>query len=553
MRRHGNIDLVPHHDGFALPQLFLRSAADALPLAARPAEVVLGGREPLLPSLYLGLATVPLAGAALARGRRRESVWLLLAFAASVALAMGRHAGVVSVLAAVFPPLRALRYPVKAMMAASLCWALLGGAGFDAWHASGPVPIRRWLALVISPGLLLALVAGAGVWALVQWPEAIGSAVLRAGAPAPIDALLPARRALALAAAIAVVMSLIALVRMRTAAHGPVLGLAAGLLAAADLLAAHARLVPTAPRALFTHRPPALDAARPPDHQRLYAYDYFAPGASTRHLARDQPLTIERAPDGWSVPAASALALRLALFPPSAAPWGVAGSFDHDTPGMAPGRAALLLEALLGLEGTPAHAALLRLGAVARVAARHADATDALPQIATADALLPEPVRVFDVPGALPRAYAVAGARSARDDDATLRVLVSPSFDPAREVALGETADLPAPALAAPGQVRIDRIGADRVLLAVDLAVAGYVVLVDAWAPGWSARVDGRETAVRRANLAFRAVAVPAGHHDVELRYRPLSLAVGLALSAASLALAGLVAARETAGKATAA
>ena len=92
-------------------------------------------------------------------------------------------------------------------------------------------------------------------------------------------------------------MSLIALVRMRTAAHGPVLGLAAGLLAAADLLAAHARLVPTAPRALFTHRPPALDAARPPDHQRLYAYDYFAPGASTRHLARDQPLTIERAPD----------------------------------------------------------------------------------------------------------------------------------------------------------------------------------------------------------------------------------------------------------------
>src|SRR5205814_3887227 len=95
----------------ALASLFVRSAADALPLAPRAAEVVFGGREPLLPSLYLGLATVPLAGAAFARGRRRESLWLGLAFAATVALALGRHAPVWPALAAALPPLRALRYP----------------------------------------------------------------------------------------------------------------------------------------------------------------------------------------------------------------------------------------------------------------------------------------------------------------------------------------------------------------------------------------------------------------------------------------------------------
>src|SRR5262249_50045551 len=131
----------------ALGQLFVHGAADALPLSSRAAEVLFGGREPLLPSLYLGLAPVPLAGAALARGRARPALALLAAFGATAALAMGRHGPVMPVLAAVLPPLRALRYPVKAMMAASLCWALLGAAGFESWRAPGPVPVRRWLAL----------------------------------------------------------------------------------------------------------------------------------------------------------------------------------------------------------------------------------------------------------------------------------------------------------------------------------------------------------------------------------------------------------------------
>jgi hypothetical protein len=154
------------------------------------------------------------------------------------------------------------------------------------------------------------------------------------------------------------------------------------------------------------------------------------------------------------------------------------------------------------------------------------------------------------VPDALPRAYAVGAAREIGDDQEALRALVSPSFDPAREVVLADPAESHGAIGAAPGSVRIDRIGADRVLLGADLAAPGYVILVDAWAPGWTARVDGRETAVRRANVAFRAVAVPAGRHDVELRYRPWSLPVGLALSGASLALAALAAVRASGPKA---
>ena len=76
---------------------------------------------------------------------------------------------------------------------------------------------------------------------------------------------------------------------------------------------------------------------------------------------------------------------------------------------------------------------------------------------------------------------------------------------------------------------------ADRAKYEVDLDGPGFVVSVDAWAPGWRAFVDGRSTDVLRANAVFRAVAVPAGRHVVEMVYRPWSVLVGLTLSAAAV------------------
>jgi hypothetical protein len=50
------------------------------------------------------------------------------------------------------------------------------------------------------------------------------------------------------------------------------------------------------------------------------------------------------------------------------------------------------------------------------------------------------------------------------------------------------------------------------------------------------ATVDGRPAPALRANLAFTAVAVPAGDHDVELRYRPSSFYLGSLISGATVA-----------------
>ena len=57
------------------------------------------------------------------------------------------------------------------------------------------------------------------------------------------------------------------------------------------------------------------------------------------------------------------------------------------------------------------------------------------------------------------------------------------------------------------------------------------LVLADLAYPGWRATVDGRSADVLTVDGLFRGVVVPAGAHEVELRYRPLSVRVGALLS----------------------
>lgn len=154
---------------------------------------------------------------------------------------------------------------------------------------------------------------------------------------------------------------------------------------------------------------------------------------------------------------------------------------------------------------------------------------------ARAPSLFPEAIRVRRVPAALPRSWVVGGARVA-DGRGALENLADPSFDPAREVVLadGRARSTPESFL---GTSRILRLAPDRVTLDVDASAPGFVVLADAFDPGWRATVDGLPARVRRANLAFRAVAVAEGRHVVEMVYRPRSVIQGLTLSTLSLLL----------------
>jgi hypothetical protein len=155
---------------------------------------------------------------------------------------------------------------------------------------------------------------------------------------------------------------------------------------------------------------------------------------------------------------------------------------------------------------------------------------------------------------AFPRAFVVPEAVVARDANSALELLAHGALQPRRQVVL-EREDLSRQTRARPRArqaPRTDPLGTpygDAAIVdyrgeqvAVQAASdGGYLVLTDAYYPGWKAYVDGRETALLRADYLFRAVALPPGRHLVEFRYQPESFEAGLAITRLALLLATLV------------
>ncbi|HEY3107708.1 MAG TPA: YfhO family protein, partial [Chloroflexota bacterium] len=103
---------------------------------------------------------------------------------------------------------------------------------------------------------------------------------------------------------------------------------------------------------------------------------------------------------------------------------------------------------------------------------------------------------------------------------------------------------------ASPGSAEVEREDGERVRVRVRAARPAFLVLADTFYPGWTARVDGVERPIRRADYLFRAVAVPAGEHVVDFSFEPLSFRVGALVSALTmLALAAAAAATLVAPK----
>jgi hypothetical protein len=74
-----------------------------------------------------------------------------------------------------------------------------------------------------------------------------------------------------------------------------------------------------------------------------------------------------------------------------------------------------------------------------------------------------------------------------------------------------------------PGKARIVSYRNTEVVLEADSPDGGWVVLNDLWHPWWSAEIDGRPAELLRANVLFRAVAVPPGRHQVRFLFRPIA------------------------------
>jgi hypothetical protein len=156
-------------------------------------------------------------------------------------------------------------------------------------------------------------------------------------------------------------------------------------------------------------------------------------------------------------------------------------------------------------------------------------------------------LRLYRNKHCLPRAQFVSDWQVVSDHRRVITMMRSPGFNPGKTVFLEQD---PPPGFAGPRRnasegapppvVQMEHYENERVALHVRSAQPGVLVLGDVFYPGWKATLDGHHAELYRADSVLRAVFVPAGAHEVEFVYDPLSFRVGATLTLSTIAIAGL-------------
>jgi hypothetical protein len=143
----------------------------------------------------------------------------------------------------------------------------------------------------------------------------------------------------------------------------------------------------------------------------------------------------------------------------------------------------------------------------------------------------PDGTPVWRLRGALPRAYAVPEVGVLGTDQAVLAALASPGFDPTRQAMSTDAGAAGRYPGSAACRIRWLVDEPDRLVLESAAPAAAFIVIADAWFPGWSARVDGRARTLHRVDHMLRGIEVSSGAHRVEMAFVPRGWRAGVACS----------------------
>lgn len=457
---------------------------------------------PYMLSLYLGATALALAVVGTRHGgspRRR----LAIAAAAALFLCMGRWVGLWPLVDAV-PLLNKLRFPVKAFFTVHLAVALLAAQGLDRLQA-GAREAWRTLAewgLLSGTGLLaLSLLPTLApeptrwfLWGFMPWDDPWPTRYQR------LAAMLGSAAA---GGALAVAAGLVAL-----AARGgrlrPGRGAAAvTVLLAADLLRTGAGLNPMVTGGFYRLTPEMADQMRPlagNPEARLYACEpvhseaYWL-GRRIRYGRHDS----------WTFEV-----YRQTLAPFGNVVDGVATALSQD------------MTALVAEQFVQRPEDHCREFARLRPRLRASGVTHVLSIEPLDDAGL----------------RLVGGAAPARLSPLELFLYELVDSAPMAYLAAGPDAE---PERSGKGEVRMGARQTGRIPFRVASPQAALLVVREAGAAGWVARVNGRAVAVEKANHGHLAARVPAGESEVVFEYRPPGRASGLIVMVTALVLGGIL------------
>lgn len=139
---------------------------------------------------------------------------------------------------------------------------------------------------------------------------------------------------------------------------------------------------------------------------------------------------------------------------------------------------------------------------------------------------------VMESKSVLPRAFMVYDWEIIEDGNETIDMLLDPGFDFTQKAVLSRDPGIARSEEKVDSSVSYTSYGGQESLIAVETEKSGILFVSDAWFPGWKAYVDGNLSEIIRANYAFRGISVPAGEHEVLLRYEPESYKSGVLVSA---------------------
>jgi hypothetical protein len=154
---------------------------------------------------------------------------------------------------------------------------------------------------------------------------------------------------------------------------------------------------------------------------------------------------------------------------------------------------------------------------------------------------------LFDFSGALPRAKLYSNWQVNTNDQATLKMLASPAFDPAQSVLVAGGVSAVTNGVATnsdSGTVTFVGYAPKDIKLTVKSAAPAVLLLNDKYDPNWQVWMDGKRAELLRCNFIMRGVYLPtAGEHTVEFLFKPDVgyLYVSLAGIALGMALLGVV------------
>ena len=447
---------------------------------------------PYFLSIYIGVPTLLLAivGAVGSGPHRRLRRMLFLISMIALVLSLGRALPFFPLLYRL-PLIAMFRYPVKALILAMTPLALLAGFGFAVVEERPP----RALAVAYAACAAVLGVAAISWGTNAEFARALGRAFFLE----PVSVDLEPRMTMNLwhAAAVATASAAAVALTLRRGRNAAML-LSAIILV--DLWIAGYRVNAWAPRSLFSP-PPLADLVR-----RTVGSAHFHHQSSTA-------LTALRAPTDdvfW-------LARRNleVLNDYTAGLYAIPVIFHTDFDGLAPESTARLTEAIRALPWERR----LQLFDLAGIRAFVSADRVSSPQVIDAGRIADRaglPLHLYILPRVQPVRF-VSASTVVRDENGALAVMLNERFNARRLVLI-------APAI--PHNESCEAIvrpvfSRNSMHIDVEAPCSGFVFFSQSFFPEWKATVDGAATEVLRADYAFSAVAIPAGAHAVEMRYRP--------------------------------